>query len=95
MPTGGTLSVAVGVADDGRAFVETADEGVGIDPADMGKIFNPYYTTKAAGTGLGLAVALKIVEAHGGEMRAAPRPGGGTVFTMYLPLARDNHEEKA
>ncbi|MDQ7830420.1 MAG: ATP-binding protein [Desulfovibrionaceae bacterium] len=95
MPTGGTLSVAVGVADDGRAFVETADEGVGIDPADMGKIFNPYYTTKAAGTGLGLAVALKIVEAHGGEMRAAPRPGGGTVIAMHLPLDHDIREEEA
>ncbi|QLA14368.1 PAS domain-containing protein [Desulfolutivibrio sulfodismutans DSM 3696] len=94
MPSGGTLSVTVGVSDDGRGFVETADEGVGIDPADMGKIFNPYYTTKATGTGLGLAVALKLVEAHGGEMRAAPRPGGGTVIAMYLPLARDNDEEK-
>jgi len=95
MPSGGTLSVTVGVAEDGRAVVEIADEGVGIDPADMGKIFNPYYTTKATGTGLGLAMALKIVEAHGGEMRAAPRPGGGTVIAMHLPLARDIQEEEA
>lgn len=88
MPDGGALTVAAGTAEDGRAFVSVSDEGVGIDPADMGKIFNPYYTTKATGTGLGLAMALKIVEAHGGEMRAAPRPGGGTVFTVFMPLAR-------
>jgi two-component system sensor histidine kinase HydH len=88
MPEGGVLTVSVGAAEDGRAYVAAADEGVGIDPADMGKIFNPYYTTKAAGTGLGLAMALKIVEAHGGEMRAAPRPGGGTVFTVFVPQVR-------
>ncbi len=85
MPEGGVMTVAVGTAEDGRVFVETADEGVGIAPEDMDKVFNPYFTTKAAGTGLGLAVALKIVEAHGGEMRMSPRPGRGTSVVIALP----------
>ncbi|QLA15912.1 ATP-binding protein [Desulfolutivibrio sulfoxidireducens] len=89
MPDGGTLTVTTGLAEDGRAFVETADEGPGIAPEDMQKVFNPYFTTKATGTGLGLAVALKIVEAHGGEIRVSPRPGGGTVFAILLPAAHD------
>lgn len=85
MPEGGVMTVAVGTAEDGRVFVETADEGVGIAAEDMDKVFNPYFTTKAAGTGLGLAVALKIVEAHGGEMRMSPRPGRGTSVVIALP----------
>ncbi len=85
MPEGGVMTVAVGTAEDGRVFVETADEGVGIAPEDMDKVFNPYFTTKAAGTGLGLAVALKIVEAHGGEMRMSPGPGRGTSVVIALP----------
>jgi len=88
MPDGGALTVSAGVSDDGRGYVAVSDDGVGIDPADMGKIFNPYYTTKASGTGLGLAMALKIVEAHGGEMRVAPRPGGGATFSIFMPLDR-------
>ncbi len=88
MPDGGVMTVTAGTAEDGRAFVETADEGVGIAPEDLEKVFNPYFTTKAAGTGLGLAVALKIVEAHGGEMRVSPRPGRGTAFAIFLPAGQ-------
>lgn len=86
MASGGVLRLATGLAPDGRAFVSVADDGAGIDVADKDRIFDPYYTTKAHGTGLGLPIAHKIVAAHGGEIVLAARPGGGTLATVFLPL---------
>ena len=48
-------------------------------------MFQPFFTTKATGTGLGLAVVKRIVEAHGGDVRVQSRPGAGTTFTLQLP----------
>jgi signal transduction histidine kinase len=62
------------------------DSGPGILPEKLGLIFDPYFTTKTEGSGLGLWIAQQIVTAHGGTLRAENAPGGGALFTMALPL---------
>lgn len=68
--------------------VSVADNGPGIADKDLSKIFLPFYTTKAQGTGLGLAVVQKIVVQHGGTVEARNRPGRGAEFLLTLPLRR-------
>ena len=68
--------------------VRLRDNGPGLAPAELEKIFNPFFTTKEHGTGLGLAIAKKTVEAHGGTMTATSQPGQGTEFAITLPLPR-------
>ncbi len=89
MPEGGLLALRARL-DTGADMLalEVEDSGTGIDARDLPHIFRPYYTTKAKGTGLGLALALKIIEAHDGEVDVQSRPGR-TVFTVRLPLRRD------
>jgi C4-dicarboxylate-specific signal transduction histidine kinase len=62
------------------------DNGPGIDPDVMGSLFEPYITTKTKGTGLGLAIVKKIVEEHGGMIRAENRTEGGCRFVLRLPV---------
>lgn len=64
------------------------DTGPGLPPEKMAAIFDPYFTTKAEGSGLGLWIAQQIVTAHGGTLKAHNAPQGGAVFTMLLPLQR-------
>jgi signal transduction histidine kinase len=71
----------------GRVLVEIADTGPGIDPEILERIFEPYFSTKAAGTGLGLPITRKIVEDHGGSIRIDSRPGRGTRVAIELPAA--------
>ncbi|MBN2808773.1 MAG: PAS domain S-box protein [Deltaproteobacteria bacterium] len=61
------------------------DQGCGIPVELIDKIFDPYFTTKAQGNGLGLAITHSIIRKHGGQIKVAPRSGGGSVFTIYLP----------
>lgn len=68
--------------------ISVADNGPGIPPAALGKIFHPFFTTKARGTGLGLAVVQKIIVQHGGSVEARNRPGGGAEFIVTLPAFR-------
>lgn len=84
MPEGGALQVTI-EGQNGGAVVEFCDEGEGMSPALKYQIFDLFYTTKAAGTGIGLPIARKIVEAHGGSIDVLSRPGQGTTFTVYLP----------
>ena len=63
------------------------DSGTGIPPDVLPRIFEPFYTTKERGTGLGLATVHRIVESHGGAIEVASEPGRGTVFTVTLPLS--------
>jgi PAS domain S-box-containing protein len=72
-----------------RVRIEIEDTGVGIPPGDADRVFNPFFTTKAGGTGLGLALTHKIVEDHGGSIDFRSAPGGGTVFRIVLPLFPD------
>ncbi|MCP4660687.1 MAG: PAS domain S-box protein [bacterium] len=69
----------------GLIRVAVADEGVGIPPEDLSRIFDPYFTTKEEGTGLGLATAHSIVKSHDGLLLAESTPGEGSTFTMVLP----------
>jgi signal transduction histidine kinase len=66
--------------------VAVADDGPGIDPSVIGRIFQPFVTTRSRGTGLGLALVQKIVVTHNGRVTAANRPGGGALFEVRLPL---------
>jgi signal transduction histidine kinase len=65
--------------------VEVADTGVGIPPELIGKIFDPFVTTKRAGTGLGLYICRNIVASFGGELSVESTPGKGSVFRVVLP----------
>lgn len=69
------------------------DTGPGLPPEHTEKIFSPFFTTKAEGTGLGLAVAWKIIKAHGGEILADNAPGGGARFTVLVPTMI-HHEDR-
>jgi len=66
--------------------VTIADTGKGIAPADVGKIFEPFFSTKPKGTGLGLAIVHQIVESHGGDIEVESREGQGTTFRITLPV---------
>jgi signal transduction histidine kinase len=86
MPEGGTLSVRTSMEDDATVIkVEIADTGRGIDAEHLEKIFEPFYTTKHGGTGLGLATSRQLIQQHGGSIRVAGHAGGGTVFTVRIP----------
>lgn len=96
MPGGGTLSVRAdavappaGSAASGNpvARITITDTGPGIPPEDLDRIFEPYFTTKPGGTGLGLALTHRIVLEHRGRIRAENGPGGGARFVIELPLA--------
>jgi signal transduction histidine kinase len=72
--------------------IEVEDNGKGILPENMPHIFEPLFTTKAKGVGLGLAVAQKLVQANGGTIEARSEPGAGSTFTVYLPIHGVNHD---
>jgi signal transduction histidine kinase len=109
MPAGGRLVLRTGWSDAAdvarpgrwaaggarRVQVEIEDSGVGIPAGDADRVFNPFFTTKDGGTGLGLALAHKIVEDHGGSIDFRSAPGGGTVFRIVLPLVPDPPSEPA
>ena len=69
----------------GGILVEVKDTGQGITPEHLKEIFHPFFTTKEKGTGLGLAVSLKILNDHNGELLVSSRVGEGSVFTLRLP----------
>ena len=71
---------------DGKISVAVCDDGPGIQPEELALIFDPYFTTKSEGSGLGLWIAQQIVSAHGGTLQAQNAPARGAVFTMLLPL---------
>ena len=74
--------------DPDQVLVQVADTGSGIRPEDLPRLFEPFFTTKAEGqgTGLGLYVCYGIIQRHDGRIHARNRPGGGTVFTVRLPV---------
>lgn len=85
---GGKLQVRIAVAHcDGRpgVEVEVEDSGPGVAPELRGQIFNPFFTTKTSGVGLGLSIVSKIVDDHRGRIRLASEPGKGACFQVFLP----------
>jgi signal transduction histidine kinase len=87
MPAGGTLEVSTTRDSVASAIqVEVCDDGAGIDPAMLNRVFDPFASTKRDGVGLGLVNARAIVEMHGGVIRLAPRKPKGTRVTMTLPI---------
>jgi signal transduction histidine kinase len=87
MPNGGELRIAAGPAGEGAYAVSVEDTGAGIPPGNRDKIFEPYFTTKSSGLGLGLVLTRKIVEAHGGAIRVDSEEGRGTRIRVLLPAA--------
>jgi signal transduction histidine kinase len=85
MPGHGTLTVRAGVVSPEVIEVRVADTGVGMDAAALARIFEPYFSTKATGTGLGLTIARRNVELNGGTIAVDSTPGQGTTVTMRLP----------
>jgi two-component system sensor histidine kinase HydH len=65
--------------------VTVDDDGPGLPEGDPEQLFDPFYSTRERGTGLGLALARRIARAHGGELSAGPSPAGGARFTLVLP----------
>jgi two-component system, NtrC family, sensor histidine kinase PilS len=77
-----------GSGDGGEAQISIEDRGCGMAPESMERLFEPFYTTKPKGTGLGLATVHRVVEAHGGRIGITSQPGSGTTVRVFLPLAR-------
>ena len=85
MPEGGTLTL-LARREDPWVCLEVIDTGVGIPPEIMPKLFQPFFSTKPNGHGLGLAITRRIVQAHGGTIEVQSTPGHGTRFTIRLPI---------
>jgi two-component system sensor histidine kinase HydH len=83
-PDGSPIDLGVGL-EGGMLVYEVQDRGEGLPPGDEERAFEPFFTRKTKGTGLGLALARRIVEGHGGTIRAHNRAGGGAVFRIELP----------
>ncbi len=90
MPEGGTLSVKTG-ADNKNINIEISDTGTGIEPENIKKIFDTFFTTKDSvkGVGLGLSVCYGFIQDHGGDIEVQSEPAAGTTFTISLPIAED------
>ncbi len=90
MPQGGTLRLTAGPSSRGQVEVRFEDTGVGIPPANLGKIFDLYFTTKDRGTGIGLSMVYRIVQLHDGDVEVQSTPGRGTTFRVLLPRANES-----
>jgi signal transduction histidine kinase len=88
-PSGGVVTVKtrrVQDKDEDKIEVAVIDRGSGIEPKDLESIFNPFFTTKPEGVGLGLAIVSKIIDEHGGKMTVESSVGEGSVFRVFLPV---------
>ncbi len=93
MPGGGTLTIRA-AAGPSTIRLSVADTGTGMDPEALRRIFEPYFSTKATGTGLGLTIAKRNVELNGGQIHVESSPGKGTTVTIELPIGEDSNEER-
>jgi signal transduction histidine kinase len=91
MPEGGSFSIETRMEPPegegpGAIQIMFSDTGEGISPENLGRIFNPFFTTRQQGTGLGLSITQRIVEQHNGEISVMSTPGRGASFTISLPF---------
>jgi signal transduction histidine kinase len=90
MPEGGEVTLGASFdREEGLFRLTFSDKGDGILPDDVGKIFQPYFTTKEAGIGLGLAITERIIKEHGGAIAVESVHGKGTTFTVTLPVRKN------
>ena len=89
MPDGGVLSTTVVSKNDHIKIIIT-DTGNGMTEATRRQVFNPYFTTKTTGTGLGMAIVYKIIEAHKGEIQVSSEEGNGTEITICVPKSQND-----
>jgi signal transduction histidine kinase len=98
MPRGGTITIScenaivsasskLPLKPGNYVRINVRDHGVGISREHLSKIFDPYFTTKQKGSGLGLAMSYSIINQHGGHVFAKSEPGKGTTFIVYLPAS--------
>lgn len=85
MPDGGNLGIAVAATND-ELTISVSDTGTGIPEDMLTKIFEPYFTTKKSGTGLGLTITFKIIKEHSGDISLESKEGKGSTFTIHLPV---------
>ncbi len=93
MPSGGQLNINVSRKNN-EVFISFKDTGIGIPEENKPKIFQPLFTTKAKGQGLGLAVVKRLIEAHNGEISFKSMVGKGSTFTVKLPLTSEEEEDR-
>jgi signal transduction histidine kinase len=82
------LRVQSTVHDHDDVLVSVEDSGTGVDPKDIDRIFDSFFTTKSQGMGMGLSICRSIIEAHGGRLWASPGLDNGAVFNVQLPAVR-------
>jgi PAS domain S-box-containing protein len=82
---GGELTVASETTADGQLLISVSDSGIGLPINDSERVFEAFFTTKAQGSGMGLAISQRIIEAHGGRLWASPNTGRGATFQFRLP----------
>ena len=92
--TGAGEIVLAARLEDSSVVISVRDQGPGINHEDLDKVFNPFYTTKDAGTGLGLSVVYQIVNQHGGVVTADRNPEGGMTFSLTIPLSQRRSVEQ-
>ncbi|MGO0063207.1 ATP-binding protein [Brevibacillus fluminis] len=84
MPDGGTLTIE-STQDADKLFIAVTDTGIGMSPEQMTRIFEPFYSDKDDGTGLGLPITMRMIQNHGGDLQVKSEVGKGTTFTIILP----------
>src|SRR6266480_3348941 len=95
MPIGETggrrriVTIRSRLGEDETVVVSVEDTGSGLDPQNLDRIFDSFYTTKAEGIGVGLSISRSIIEAHGGQLSAAPAPRHGACFSFTVPVAQE------
>ena len=94
MPDGGQLTIQV-YKGNGYIFVRFEDTGAGVEPEAMKHLFEPFFSTKHTGSGIGLAVSEEIIARHGGALDVESAPEQGAVFTVKLPVYPERELEQA
>jgi signal transduction histidine kinase len=92
MPSGGTLKVST-KRRNGQCEILIADTGPGIPKEEAPLIFMPFYSTKERGMGLGLSMAVRIMQQHSGDLKLVERPEGGGAFAISVPTTKETDED--